>query len=149
MGKSSSSSEEEKKEKKEKKVKTKKPKQVILSNKSFSQRYSSFFNNKNLSDFTITIGDETIFSHKFVLSNNSTFFENLINESSTFTFPKEDDSTAAKSLVKFFYEGLYEYTDESQVVVFTLLANKVNFTLYNKSIKLKILQNSNYLRKFY
>jgi hypothetical protein len=126
---SSSSSEEEKKNKKEKKVKVVKPKQVVASPQSFSKRYSSFYNNKHLSDFSITIGSETFPAHKIVLINHSDFFANMENESS-FTFPKEDDETAAKSLLKFFYEGVYEYTEESAVVIFTLLANKVTFFVY-------------------
>jgi hypothetical protein len=105
---SSSSSEEEKKDKKEKKTKQKKPKQVIASSQSFSKRYGSAFNNKHLSDFKVTIGDITYDCHKIVLFSNSDFFAKMENESS-FTFPKEDDQEAAKSLLKFFYEGKHKF----------------------------------------
>jgi hypothetical protein len=127
---SSSSSEEEKVKKvKEKKVKTKKPKQVMASSQTFSKRYSNGYNNQKLSDFTITVGDETIFAHKIILQANSEFFEKL--EGDKFTFPKEDDTNTVKSLLKFFYEGVFEYTEDSAVLLFTILANKYktkNFT---------------------
>jgi hypothetical protein len=142
---SSSSSEEEKKEKKNK-TKTKKPKQVISNPQSFSKRYAHLFNNQNLSDFTITVGSEKIFSHKFILSSNSDFFENLLNESS-FTFPSEEDSSTVKSLIKFYYDGVFEYTEDSAVFLFTLLANKVRYFNNVISTKLKTLENLNYQQK--
>jgi hypothetical protein len=120
MGKESSSSSEEEK----KKYKKTKPKQVYSNPQSFSKRYSHLFNNQSLSDFTITVGSEKIFSHKFILSSNSYFFENLLNESN-FTFPSEDDTSTIKSLIKFYYNGIFEYTEDSSVFLFTLLANKV------------------------
>jgi hypothetical protein len=120
---SSSSSDSEKEDKKKKTPKGKKPKQVIASSQTFSKRYASMFNNKKLSDFTITIGSETIAAHKLILQANSEFFEKL--EGDSFKFAEDDDQTAAKSLIKFFYEGVYEYTEEAAVVIFTILANKV------------------------
>jgi len=77
---------------------------------------------KKNSDFTVKIGDESFASHKIVLQGNSDFFEKL--EGDSFTFPSEDDQTAAKSLLKFYYQGVYEYTEESAVVIFTIIANK-------------------------
>jgi len=70
----------------------------------------------------VKIGEETIHAHKIVLIGNSEFFEK--STESSFTFPTEDDSTTAKSLIKFYYDGVFEYTEESAVVLFTLLANK-------------------------
>jgi hypothetical protein len=144
---SSSSSDSEKEKKKEKKVKGKKPKSVIASSQTFSKRYSYLFNNKLFSDFTITIGEESFPAHKFILQFNSEFFQKL--EGDSFKFSSEDDKTAAKDLIKFYYEGLYQYTDESQVVIFTLLANKVIFSFNTFSTKLIISKNSSYLQKFY
>jgi len=129
-----------KKKKKKKKPKVKKPKSVVLSNQSFSKRYESFFNNKAHSDFTVTIGTETIHSHKFVLGNTSEFFEK--HEGNTFTFPTEDDSTAAKSLIQFFYSGKFEYTEDSQVLLFTLLANKYKTKNFSEfKLPAKVLLN--------
>jgi hypothetical protein len=122
-GSSSGSDSDKKEDKKEKKTKQKKAKQVIASSQSFSKRYSATFNNKHLSDFTVTIGDTSYATHKIILCSNSEHFEKLAGESS-FSFPKEDDAEAAKSLIKFYYEGIFEYTDDSAVVIFTLLANK-------------------------
>jgi hypothetical protein len=70
---SSSESEEEKKEKKEKKVKVVKPKQVFLTPQSFSKRYDSLYNNKNLSDVFVKFegSGEVIPAHKIVLSTHS------------------------------------------------------------------------------
>jgi hypothetical protein len=42
----------------------------------------------------------------------------------TYLFTKENDETAAKSLIKFFYSGIFEYSSEEAVVTFMLLANK-------------------------
>jgi hypothetical protein len=50
---------------------------VLSSSQAFSKIYSNFYGNKKYSDFTITIGDETINSHKIVLSQNSDFFDKL------------------------------------------------------------------------
>jgi hypothetical protein len=119
---SGSSSEEEKKEKKEKKVKTKKPKVVMLQSQSYSKRYDSLYNNKKYSDFTVKFesGSEPVSCHKFVLGSNSEFFEKL--EGNEFTFPKEDDEKAVVALLNFYYSGSLDYSDESSVVAFMLLA---------------------------
>jgi len=61
-------------------------------------------------------------AHQFICLNHSSSFESL-NEK-TFTFAKEHDEEAAKNLVKFFYTGTLEYTSESQLVTFMILANK-------------------------
>jgi hypothetical protein len=129
--------EEEKKE--TKKETKKKSKMINYSSNAYSNIYPKYFNNKNFSDFKITIDNDTILSHKFILASNSTFFENY--DGNEFTFPKEDDQEAAKSLIKYYYEGKYEYTDDSKVLIFSILANKVYLLilLYLFSIKLKIL----------
>jgi hypothetical protein len=64
-------------EKKESKKETKKKSKMINYS---SNIYPKYFNNKNFSDFKITIDNETILSHKFILASNSTFFENLLSQ---------------------------------------------------------------------
>jgi len=74
------------------------------------------------------------------LFSNSEFFEKLDGDS--FTFPSDDDQTAAKSLLKFFYEGVYEYTEESAVVIFTILANKYKTKNFHEfKLPAKVLLN--------
>jgi hypothetical protein len=62
-------------------------------------------------------------AHKFVCQNLSSCFESLTDD--TFTFTKDQDEEAAKSLLKFFYTGTLEYTNETQLVTFMILANKL------------------------
>jgi len=100
-----------------------------------------FFNNKNLSDFSVKIGEETFAAHKFILFSNSEFFEKYEGGDS-FSFPSEDDAAAAKSLLKFYYEGIYEYTEESAVVIFTILANKYKTKNFSEfKLPAKVLLN--------
>jgi hypothetical protein len=125
------SDKKEKKEKKEKKTKEKKikTKKVVSTSSAYSKLYAGSFNSKKYSDYTIKIGEEEIPAHKFVLHANSEFFEK--QEGDSFTFPKDDDPVAAKALIKFYYTGIYEYTEVAQVVLFTITANKYktrNFT---------------------
>jgi len=143
----SSSSEEEKKDKKKDK-KSKKAKQVMASSQTFSKRYAELFNNKKFSDFTLTVGSETLHAHKIILQGNSDYFEKI--EGDSFTFPTEDDAAAAKSLIKFYYEGVYEYSEESAVVVFTILANKYkkkNFSEFKLPAKVLINGVISYVEK--
>jgi hypothetical protein len=104
---------------------------VLSSAQAFSKRYNSFFGNKKLSDFSIKIGDEVIPGHKFILSSNSDFFDKV--EGDSFTFPKVDDSNIAKSLIKYYYEGVFEYSDESSVIMFTIMANKYKTKYFSGS----------------
>jgi len=82
------------------------------------------------------------------LKGNSDFFEKLDGDS--FSFPTEDDQTAAKSLLKYYYEGVYEYTEESAVVIFTILANKYktkNFTEFKLPAKVLLNGIISYVEK--
>jgi len=126
-----------KKEKKEKKIKVK---SVVSSGQVFSKRYSSFFGNKKHSDFTIKIGNDEMPSHKLILFSNSEFFEKF--EGDSYTFPPDEDSNAAKSLIKYYYEGVFEYTDESAVIIFTILANKYKTRNFSEfKLPAKVLLN--------
>jgi len=104
--------------------KVKKPKVVIFVPATFSKRYDSFQNNKKYSDFTIKYeaSGESVSAHQFILKSNSDFFEKL--DANNYTFPKEDDEAAAKALIKFYYTGSLDYSVESSVVSFMILANK-------------------------
>jgi len=123
------------------KVKPKKAKLVYLTSQTFSKRYSELYNNSKYADFTIKFDNgESLHAHKVVLHSNSEFFEK--HEGNTFTFPKEDDEKAAKSLIKFYYDGSFDYSDESSVIIFTLLAAKYK-TKHLSELKLpaKLLLN--------
>jgi hypothetical protein len=104
---------------KEKKSKSKK---VMASPKAYSILYKDFFQNKKLSDFTIKVGDQSFPAHKAILDTNSEFFSKL--DGNSYEFPKEEDTTTAIKLINFYYTGTFEYSEESQVLLFTLLANK-------------------------
>jgi len=117
-----------------------KGKSVVSSAQSFSKRYNTYFGSKKFSDFTIKIGDEVIPAHKFILSSNSEFFEKL--EGDSYTFPNEDDSTTSKSLIKYYYDGVFEYADESSVISFTILANKYKTKNFSEfKLPAKVLLN--------
>jgi hypothetical protein len=128
-----------------KEEKKKKSKVIASSPKSYSLIYQNYFNNKKYSDITIKIGEETIFAHKMILISNSEFFEKL--EDNSFEFPKEDFPTA-KNLIKFYYTGIFEYTEESSVLLFAILANK--YKTKNFSGKSYFVNKSlNYQQKYY
>jgi hypothetical protein len=66
------------------------------------------------------------------LVSTSEFFEKLIlgeSSATSYTFPKEENEQSVKDLLKFLYTGSLDYTDDSNLVQFTLLANKVFFFL--------------------
>jgi hypothetical protein len=135
---SDSSKEDKKEEKKdeekkeEKKPKVKKAKKVSSNATTYSKKYSSLFNNKSHSDFEIKVGDETFNLHKIIFQCNSDFFDK--HEGKSFTFPEEDDKLAAKSLLKFYYTGEFEYVDPSEVITFTLLATKYKSKFFSVKI---------------
>jgi len=140
--KSSSSSDSDKKEKKTKTPKTKKPKLVYCTSQSFQKRYNSLYNNKTHSNITLKIeaSGETFHAHKLILSACSEFFENLTEDN--YTFPKEEEEAAVKSLLKYYYEGSLEYSQESAVVSFMLLATKYKTkNLSEFKIPAKVLLN--------
>jgi len=60
-------------------------------------------------------------THKFILQAQADCFENL--NDNQYVFTKDQDEEAAKSLVKFFYTGTLEYSNESQLVTFMILSN--------------------------
>jgi len=78
---------------------------------------------KKNSDVTIKFegSGEAYHAHKIVLSSQSDEFENL---GDNYTFTKDIDEENAKSLLKFFYTGTFEYTSEEKLVSFMILANK-------------------------
>jgi len=121
---SSDSGKEDKKKVTKKEVK-KKSKSVILSAQGFSKIFSDYFNNKKLSDMTIKFegSGDVYHAHKNILQTQSDVFDNLTDH--TYTFTKDHDEEAAKNLVKFFYTGTLEYSNESQLVTFMILANKL------------------------
>jgi len=122
---SSSSSEEEKKEKKDKKTKKQpKPKHVLLTQAGYSKRYASFHNNKSFSDATVNYpGGDSHPAHKVVLETGSSHIEKALETSTSFTFEKEVDDSTAKNVIKFLYTGCLEYSSESDLVTFMILAN--------------------------
>jgi len=65
-------------------------------------------------------------AHKIVLAAHSEVFEGLVENltDNTYVFAKENDEATAKLLVKFFYTGSLEYTNEEILVSFMILANK-------------------------
>jgi len=121
-----------------KKIKTK---SLLSSNQIFSQRYSNFFGNKKFSDFEIKIGEDNFPAHKLILSQNSDFFDSY--EGNSFTFPKEDEAGSVKNLIKFYYNGIFEYSEESSVILFVLIANKYKTKNFNQfKLPAKLLLNS-------
>jgi hypothetical protein len=124
-------------DKKEKNIKEEDKKNKKIVSKVLTKFYSNYYNNKKHSDITLKIGEEEIFAHKLILTANSKFFEGY--EESSFTFPKEDDIKITKALVKYFYEGEFEYAKED-LIVFMLLSKKVLhiFYIYFFSMVLKI-----------
>jgi hypothetical protein len=107
-----------------------KEKNVFISEKSYSQIYSSLYKNEKLSDMKIKFEStgKIIPGHKAILSINSKYFENLIEkglENNELVFPKENDEKLSSSLIEFLYKGSIEYSSESELVAFMLFANKV------------------------
>jgi len=83
--------------------------------------------------------------HKLVLVSTSEFFEKLIlgeEKHSSYTFPKEGNEVVVKDLIKFLYTGSLDYTDDTNLVQFTLLANKYKVKYINEfKIPGKVLLN--------
>jgi hypothetical protein len=103
-----------------------KQKLVYISQDNYIQKYSKLHNNKFLSDVTIVYpkGDSQP-AHKAILSVGTNVLEKHFESSNTYTFDKEIKEEAAKSLIKFLYTGSLEYTNESEVFTFMLLANQL------------------------
>jgi len=62
-------------------------------------------------------------AHTFILASQSEAFEKL--NDNQYVFASDQDEESAKSLIKFFYTGTLEYTNETQLVTFMILANKL------------------------
>jgi len=93
----------------------------------FAAESSSYLlNNKSGSNATITFpkGDSH-HAHKVILSMNSEIIGKALESSDSYAFGNEEDDSAAKSLIKFFYTGSIEYSDEASLVSFMILANKL------------------------
>jgi len=124
----SDSSSEEKTKKDTKKEVKKKAKVVMSTPQNYSKRYDSLFNNKKYSDMNVKFeGTGDVYpAHKLVLSAHSEVFEGLVENltDNTYVFTKDNDEENAKSLLKFFYTGSLEYTNEEKLVSFMILANK-------------------------
>jgi hypothetical protein len=126
---SSSSEDDKKKDKKKDKKEVKKKAKVVMSTpQTYSKRYDSLFNNKKLSDMQVKFegSGDTYPGHKLVFAAHSEVFEGLVDNltDNTYIFTKDIDEECAKSLVKFFYTGSLEYTNEAKLVTFMILANK-------------------------
>jgi len=115
---------QKKKRKIKRQKKQPKPKNVLLTPAGFSKRYAGFFNNKHLSDATVNYpGGDSHPAHKVVLETGSSHIEKALESSTSFTFEKDVDDSTAKSVIKFLYTGSLEYSSESELVTFMILAN--------------------------
>jgi len=123
---------DKKDDKKGKKEKPKKLKLAYCSSQTFSKKFEHLFENKKYSDFTIKFEEtgESMPGHQIVFASSSDFFETLIKEgkikdnNNEYLVPKTENALLFKKLVKFFYTGSVDYSDESALVSFIILSNK-------------------------
>jgi hypothetical protein len=117
------------------------------------RKFESLYNNSKHSDIKITFEKtgESIFAHKIVLmssskcnftiSNPKKDFEDLIEsgkiENNEILLPKNEDENVLKEMIKFFYTGAIDYSDDSQLVMFIITSNKVNKQLTKQTVQSK------------
>jgi hypothetical protein len=135
------------------KKKSKKPTIAYLPSEPFSKNFANLFENKSFSDVTFKFGNgNTLLAHKLIITNLSEYFQGLYDNGSVvdgvIVLDKDEDEKIFKALIKYFYTGCVDYTDEADLVSFIKVANKVNLK-HNSSTKLKILKNSNFQQKVY
>jgi hypothetical protein len=81
--------------------------------KLYSQQFEEYYNNKKYSDLIIKFekSGNTIYSHKFILSNSSTVLSDLINEvENEITIDSQEDEESFKIFIQFLYSGKVETT---------------------------------------
>jgi len=123
---------DKKDDKKGKKEKPKKLKLAYCTSQTFAKKFEHLFENKKYSDFTIKFEEtgESMPAHQIVFASSSEFFETLIKEgkikdnNNEYIVPKSENAVLFKKLVKFFYTGSVDYSDESALVSFIILSNK-------------------------
>jgi hypothetical protein len=122
--------------------KTKKVKKKIVTFKKeiYSQKYEKLYNNEKYSDFEISFeGNENkIKSHKNILATSSEFFSKLIEENQN-SVKIQEDVTAFKQLIEFYYTGTFNCIKVEKTIDFLLLAIKV-------SLNTKKVQNQRFIR---
>jgi hypothetical protein len=57
-------------------------------------------------------------------------------ENNEIILPKNEDENILKEMIKFFYTGTIDYSDDSQLVMFIITSNRVYFSTDKNSIKL-------------
>jgi hypothetical protein len=114
-------------------------KKAIFKKETFSKIYEDLYNNKKFSDFTIKFENkqEEINLHKMVLSSTSTFFEELFQTEKEIKEMIIQKDEKHKALFKFMYTGCFDYTLDTDILTFLLLAHKVIQILLIKKYKLK------------
>jgi predicted CopG family antitoxin len=102
----------------------KKEKTITISKEDYSKLYESLLNESKYSDVIIETKNGKIHGHLIILQNNSDHFKD-VKANDTITF--EEDESAIKTLLKFFYTGSYSLSkDEEENFKFLLNCYKVN-----------------------
>jgi hypothetical protein len=103
------------------------------------KKYGDLFNKETGSDIDIVFeksGDKIKgkfyflkIAHKVILYSGCTYFEDLITNgeitNNEIMISKDVNQKHFENIIKFIYSGSYEYKDESEVVMFVIMANKV------------------------